>query len=71
MRSHALLSSTPQTLYICVSPWMCSEMNPWILSLPNDSRQFITDVSILALAIAFNLPLQLLIGDIAGSRKWI
>ena len=38
---------------------MCSEMNSFIRSRSNDRCQFITDVGIVALAVAFPLPLQL------------
>ena len=69
MRSQALSSLTPQTLYIHMSPWMCSEMNPFIRSQSNDRHWFITDVSIISLAFPF--PLLLPFGAIAVSWKWI
>jgi len=59
----------PQALYIRMSPRMCSEMNPFIRSQSKDSRRFITNVGIFALAFPF--PLQLPFGAIAVSWKWI
>jgi len=70
-RSHALSSLTPQTLYIRMSPRMCSEMNPFIRSWSNDRRRFITDVGIFALAVAFPFSFWLPFDLIAVSWKWM
>jgi len=50
---------------------MRSEMNLCIQFQSNDRRQFITDVSIFAVAVAFPFPLQLPFGAIAVSWEWI
>ena len=60
---------TAQRLSIRMSPGMCSEINRYIRSRSNVRRQFITDVSIFALAVAITFPLLLAFGDIAGSWK--
>jgi len=70
-RSQAHSSLMPRTLYIHMSPWMGSDMNPFIRSRSNDRHRFITDVGIFALAFAFPLPLRLPIGAIAASWKSI
>jgi len=67
-RSQALWSFTPQLLYTHMSPRMCSEMNPLIMSRSNTRHRFIIDVGIFALAFPF--PLLLLFGAIAVSCKW-
>jgi len=62
---------TPQTLYIDMSPRMCSGMNPFIHSWSNDSHGLFTDVGIFAVAVAVPCPFQLPSGAIAASWKWI
>jgi hypothetical protein len=42
-------------------------MNPWIQSQSNHRHQFVTDVGIIALAVAFPIPLRLPFGAIAAS----
>jgi hypothetical protein len=54
-------------LHICMSPWMCSGMNPCIRSQTNDWRQFIIDVGTFALAVALLFPMGLPFGAIADS----
>jgi len=57
------------TLYIRVSPRMCSKMNPFIRSPSKDKSRFLTDVGIFALA--FPIPLVLPFGAITVSWQWI
>jgi len=52
-RSHVLSSLMPETFYIHMSPLMGSEMNLFIWAQSNDWRQFITDVGIFPLTVAF------------------
>jgi len=66
-----LSSLTPQTVYIRMSPQMCSEMNSIIWSQSNNRCWFINHVGIFALAVAFPSPWRLPFGDIAVSWKWI
>jgi len=50
---------------------MCSNMNPYIQSKSNDRCQFLTDVGIFALVVAFPFTLWLPFGAIAVSWKLI
>ena len=76
MKYQALLFLTPQTLYIRMRPQMYSEMNHLILSQSNNRHQFIADVSIFALAVAFpfisGCPLMpsLWVEDESASKAW-
>jgi hypothetical protein len=56
-----------ETLFICVSPQMSSEMIVFILSESNDMHQFTTDDCMFAEPVAFPFPLELLFGAIADT----
>jgi len=71
MRSHALTSLMPQTVYIPMSPPMDSGMNHLIWSRSNNWCRFITYVGNFALAVGLPFPLRLAIGAIAVSGKSI
>jgi len=71
MRFHDFSSMMQQTLFICMSPQMCSEMNPWLQSSYTDRCPFITDVGIFAVSVAIPCPWQLPCNAIAVSLKWI
>jgi len=54
-----------KTFYIQVDAPMCSMINSLIRFRACDRYQFITDVSIFAIVVAFSFPLQLPFGAIA------
>jgi hypothetical protein len=60
-------SLMPQTLYICMSQRICSEMNAFIRFESNDRRRFISNVGIFAIAVAFSFSPKLSFGALTMS----
>jgi len=65
-RSQALTSLTHRSLYIHMSPRMCSEMIPFTLSRFNERHRFMTDVGIFVLTF----PAGLLLPFNATAVRW-